>query len=142
MARTNAFSMVSRQEKDLQENEIFQGFLANGYDFYPTEFDSPLAQNEIRNVLKKWFYTSEEKCKKEDRTYAIRVHVFDLYGLFTYPQDGSMPRFLFQARLRFDNAVAGSVMLDGMQMKFRVSTFAEAEIAAEHLWNSLGRPNV
>lgn len=90
------------------------------------------------HALHKHFYTEEFPGEKV-RAYYITVEVANMFRIPNYPRDGSMPRFMFQAKLCLHNAEV-EIELGRIDMDWRVMSVAEAEKPAYYLWNVLGRP--
>lgn len=90
------------------------------------------------HALFKRFYTEEIPGEKV-RAYYITVEVSNMYRIPNYPRDGSMPRFMYQAKLCLHNA-AVEIELGRIDMDWSVKSVKEAEAPAYYLWNVLGRP--
>lgn len=121
----------------LVDDPLFLAFSDAGYtwrDQRPFE-STGLAYD---HALHKHFYVEEIPGKKV-RAYYITVEVSNMYRIPNYPRDGSMPRFMFQAKLCLHNAEV-EITLGRIDMDWRVTSVAEAEKPAYYLWNVLGRP--
>jgi hypothetical protein len=128
---------ASNLPNGLVSDPLFLAFSDAGYEWRDQRpFES--CGGAYDHALFKRFYTEEIPGEKE-RAYSITVEVSNMYRIPNYPRDGSMPRFMYQAKLRLHNAKV-EIELGRIDMDWSVKSVQEAEAPAYYLWNVLGRP--